>query len=606
VRYYAPGWSAKLDFERFIHRLDHDPIVGRDLAPGEVPTPDPEFNVIADDLNVGEDYAIRVEELDAKVQGRLMDHVTWRMNVWGQRKFGERQSNATAHCFNVLAPLPPGTNPNENACHVLSQRQEIDWVTVEFEPVVAAQFENVTVEYSRTMRSFGQDDEEVFRQYTRFGFQGGVPPTNGVLGPQYAYALVPENMTEIDRLKVKAQLTEENQFYGYLYLGDTENDFRDIERDFGGYDLRLINTSLDDTTLTGYVKMDEEETGLPPFVFDAPPFAPTPVPPNLPYDQLSLRNPVDRKRTRAGIKGSWQPFGDRGPRCSNYGLWDGTSLASGYEYYLLEREDVTFDTALGPFTQPDTTTHQIEFGPSTRWSRSLDTYVRYKVRFIDDPLVGVREFSGRFNTNQPEQVHMTEIGWNWMPASNFITNSQVTFINSWHESEFADFDENSFPIIFNVWYAPTHRLSLSSGYGFFSNYIDQDITLGFTIPSVDPLGLRTETTRWDYEGENHLVYFSANYAWTENVQLVGGLEWNHGSNTFDIPPSPHPGVDWTTVEQVADVIVETTRVTTGIDWQPYCDTNVFVRYILFDWDDISAGLYSGTAHMALAGATRTW
>ena len=66
-------------------------------------------NVITNDLNVGQDYAIRVEELDAKYHGKLMDNVTWRMDVWSQRKFGERQENATAHCFNFNAPRRPAT-----------------------------------------------------------------------------------------------------------------------------------------------------------------------------------------------------------------------------------------------------------------------------------------------------------------------------------------------------------------------------------------------------------------------------------------------------------------------------------------------------------------
>ena len=33
-----------------------------------------------------------------------------------------------------------------------------------------------------------------------------------------------------------------NKFYANLYLGDTKNEFRDMHRDFNGYDLRLINT----------------------------------------------------------------------------------------------------------------------------------------------------------------------------------------------------------------------------------------------------------------------------------------------------------------------------------------------------------------------------
>ena len=59
--------SAKIDFQRFIHRVDHDPVVGYDLAPGQVPPAIPAANVIADDLNVGEDYAIRVQELGCEI-----------------------------------------------------------------------------------------------------------------------------------------------------------------------------------------------------------------------------------------------------------------------------------------------------------------------------------------------------------------------------------------------------------------------------------------------------------------------------------------------------------------------------------------------------------
>ena len=90
------------------------------------------------------------------------------------------------------------------------------------------------------MRSFSQDDETVSRQYTRFNFNS--PAASGFLGPDYDYAIVPDNLTQIDRLKVGANLTEANQLYANLYVGDTKNEFRDTHRDMNGYDLRLINT----------------------------------------------------------------------------------------------------------------------------------------------------------------------------------------------------------------------------------------------------------------------------------------------------------------------------------------------------------------------------
>lgn len=596
IHYYGPEGKAKIDFQRFIHRLDHDPIQGFDLAPGQVPPATPAANVIADDLNVGEDYAIRIEELDSKFQGKITKDINWKMNVWSMRKFGERQQNATAHCFNVVAPAAAGATGN--TCHVLSQRQSIDWTTVEVQPGIEAKIDAVTVEYTHTLRTFGQDDQMIDRQYSRFNFN--LPAASGQLGPEYTYGLVPESTTNIDRLKIGAQITDENQLYANLYYGDTTNEFRELDRYYNGYDLRLTNTAIDDTRITGYASRYEENTSFPPVYLTGAPYSS----PNT-YDQDSVVHDIDYTRTRAGIKSSWQPYGDRGPRCTNYGLFEGTTLASGYEYYLLERDYATYDTALGPFTQLDTITNQVEFGPSTRWSRSFETFTRYRVKFIQDPLVGVREYNGRFNTNQPEQMHITDVGYTWSPTTNFMTTSQVSIVNSWNDSQYADFTENNYPMSFTAWWAPTCRLSFTGGYAYSSNWIDQDITLGFTTPDVAPPPVVTETTRWAYAGQNHLISFSAHYAWTDNVQLLGGYEYDRGTNTFVVPASP-AGADWSLLPSFADVIVETQRLTAGIDYQPMARTNLYFRYVFFDYNDISDNLYSGTSHMFLGGATRTW
>ena len=473
---------------------------------------------------------------------------------------------------------------------------------MEIQPAVEAEFENVTVEYSRTMRSFGQGDESVDRMYTRFGFS----PASGTLGPDYEYAIVPDNFTQIDRLKVGATLTDCNRFYGNLFYGDTKNEFRDTHRTFNGFDLRLMNTSFDNFDLTGYASRYAEDNELPTTFLTAPPLAPANT-----YDQTSLRHPLDYTRTRAGLKGKWEPFGDRGSCHPSYGFWDGTSLAAGYEYYLLERDFAIYNTTPvppGPFKQPDTITHQIEFGPTTRWSRRLETFTRYKVQFIHVPLIGVSEYSdedpdiqGAFNSNQPEQVHSVELGGTWTLADNLMATAQFNIVNSWQDSQYANFTENDYPMVFTVWYAPSPRLSLTSGYAYYSNWIDQDITLGANrgVPAD------TDTTRWNYAGENHLVSFNASYAWTECVQLVAGYEWDRGSNVFGLP-ALQDGADWSLLPSLSDVIVETNRVTAGVDWQPYKNMNLYLRYIYFDYNDISSGLDSGTTHMVLAGATRTW
>jgi hypothetical protein len=217
-------------------------------------------------------------------------------------------------------------------------------------------------------------------------------------------------------------------------------------------------------------------------------------------------------------------FGDRLPHHHAFGMglrWGGLSAICW---------NATSPSALlnpTAFEQPDTITHQIEFGPTTRWSRRLETFTRYKVQFIHVPLIGVSEYSeedvdiqGTFNSSLPEQVHSVELGGTWTLADNLLATAQFNIVNSWQDSQYANFTEDDYPMVFTVWYAPSPRLSLTSGYAYYSNWIDQDITLGANrgVPAD------TSTTRWNYAGENPVV--SASYAWSECVQLISGYEWD--------------------------------------------------------------------------------
>jgi hypothetical protein len=348
--------------------------------------------------------------------------------------------------------------------------------------------------------------------------------------------------------------------------------------------------------------MYDENNELPTEFFTTPPLgAAPPPPPGSPdaFEPVSLRHPVDYQRVRAGLKGNWRASSDP----TNGLRWIG-----GYEYFELNRDYAEYFTALDPvvpFVQPDTKSHLFEIGPDMRWSPTRTSYVRYKARFFEDPLIGVRENNGRFNSNQPEQDHRMEIGGTWTPAHNFMATAQVSIVNTWHYSEFANFNEDSYPFYLTLWHAPTERLSLTGGYAYFSNWIDQDITLGFTVPDVPVPPVRTETTRWDYRGENHLVSLGATYAWSESVSMRAGYEFNRGTNVFTVPGSP-AGADWSMLPSFADVIIETQRATLGADWQPYNNLTVFVRYVYYDWNDIGADLDNGTAHMGLAGASVIW
>ena len=67
--------------------------------------------VMKQDLNVGQDYAVRVQELKGSIKGIYDDgNIKVRLDIWGLKKEGTRQTNLTAMCYNRNvsgAALPP-------------------------------------------------------------------------------------------------------------------------------------------------------------------------------------------------------------------------------------------------------------------------------------------------------------------------------------------------------------------------------------------------------------------------------------------------------------------------------------------------------------------
>lgn len=567
--YFGHGVRAGVEFDQFLRRWDHDPLTGG--------LPTDTNQVVTEDVNAGEDYAIRVQELKANFRGKLGSNLKWKINLWGLHKFGERQATATAHCFNQNFG---GAGGSDNRCHVLSQRQRIDWLTMEIEPALEAQLGALNVEYSRTMRQFGQSDRLVERDYNHFGPFGG--SGGATFQTTFPYAIVPENTTQIDRLQINLPLTSCRQVYAYLYHGDTENEFRETHRRFQGFDVRLTDRSIENLDLSAYAKMNLARNELPPFLLPEE------------EDESDIRHPINYSQTIAGMTGRWRPFGC--DACS----WRGLSINARYEYLLLDRDFAEFESeAAGPFVQPTTISHRFEIGPSLRLSPTLSSYARYKARFNDDPLFGFTPSNGELNTNQPQQEHIVQVGGTWTPVPCFLASAQLGIEKRRHDAETVDFSEDNYPLVATLWYAPTRKLSLSGGYGHYSNWINQDITIGFRDPAS---AVPVETLGWNYGGRSQVLSLGGRYAYTQFVQFSGGFEWVRGSNVFSVPGSA-TGADWSLLPGLSNVIVETTRYRAGVDLLLRDGVSCYLRYNYFDYEDKSEPFGSGTAHFFLAGAT---
>lgn len=613
--FYSPLFSADLDYRRFIHRLGHKPLEGFNPTPITDPA-DPNYDsrtMWGEDLNVGDDYALRVQQLDIGFQGNLNENVRWRLNLWGMRKHGERQQNAMVHCYNAAATsgLP--------RCHNVSQSQRVDWLTMQVEPVIEARFDWLSVEYSRTMRTFQNNDELLISDNTAtFAFAPLAPADDPQL---VAYGIVPENYTEIDRIKTRLELTDVTELYTLGYYGNTHNRFRDTDRKFWGGDIRLTNRSFEDVTFVGYGKAHVQDHD----------FAPYPL--NDRYDPLLMRedattldagasHPVDRTYAAAGVKSRWTPFVHT---CD----WrQGLSLNAGYEWSQINRRFDVYELSAPAgtgtiFEQPNTETHMMMVGANQRWSRELTSFARYIWRDHSYPLVGITpgatfSVDASINSNLPEHEDLVELGSTWSPTDNFLLSASVWLESTYNRTEYVNFDEDRYPFTVSAWYAPSQQWSFSAGYYQFTNWINQDITLGGAAPVTvgGPHAGEQEvsssfTAPWRYGGQADVINLGGAYLVTPGMKLTGGFDYTRGRNRFAAPPTPDivvngvptPIQPYTDLPGYSEDNITTYRFTAGVDYELTRYLDSYLRYNYYDWDDLGNPWMAGTAHMVLAGVS---
>ena len=583
--FFQNGLFANADFEQFPHQLDHQPLAGGSRQSTN--------QVVSDDLNIGENYAMRVQQLKLAFGGPLTKNISWKLKFWALRKFGDRQANSVAHCFNVN--LVGGQA--DNRCHVVSQQQHIDWLTVEVEPGLVGKFDRMTVDYARTMRYFMPNDQVVVAPFTQFaGFGGGNSLTI------FPYAIVPSSMFQMDRLKLGADLTKTLRLYSYLYNGDMENLSRNTHNQFGGFDLRLIETIRSGMTATAYVKMTENRSQLPPYLL-----------PEERANPSGILQPVNYTGLWTGLDGQWFPFRDAPT------VWRGLSLRAGYEYHELSYGNATYPTEIAPgyvkpptitnavvtgpsFTQPTTRTNQVVFAQRMRWTSGVNTFARYQFTFTENPLYGLDPLNGALNTNMPTEEHLFEIGGSWSPLSNLLLSARAEMQTTWHLSRYANFAENNYPVLCTLWYAPTPKLSLSTGYSYFSNWVNQDVTLGFRDASEPPAG---ETLRFGYKGQTQVINFGGRYAWTQKLLLSGGIFFTDGLNAFSVPPS-QTGANWSSMPVYSNVATESIRYQGGLDYALTRRLSANFRVNVTNYLDKSQGVGTGTSYFFMLGLSGTF
>jgi hypothetical protein len=259
--YYGPDVEAKVDYDAFPHNLGHDPLSNMaTYKPGGAPIPSTLADTIfKEDYNPGVDYAIQVQEFKANLKGQVTENIRWRLDLFEMEKVGVRQENSIAPCYTIPghASVPPNTT---KVCHDCSNAQSIDWKTTEITPRLEGNWGALTIEYSHPLKIFNADDSTVTRDY--YGGSASALPLAAAGTPagtyQYDYAVVDDNITNIDQVKISLNFDDDNKFYALMLNGDTYNNSIGTNRYFNNVDVRWTNTSIENLTLCTFWKQFNE------------------------------------------------------------------------------------------------------------------------------------------------------------------------------------------------------------------------------------------------------------------------------------------------------------------------------------------------------------
>jgi predicted porin len=386
-----------------------------------------------------------------------------------------------------------------------------------------------------------------------------------------------------------------------------------MNRWFNDVDVRLTNTSIKNVSLTAYGTIyneDEQNPNVAAVEALNPETSPSTVP-------QALQQPIDYHKSTAGMRGTWRPWGcgyDQG----------GLAITGSYEYCDLDRTNAIYaiDPVIVPTPNPlyldesHTITDSFQIGPDYRWSSCFDTYLHYKFQYANQPLIGANRANQTasstvpayptpialdvFDTLLPQYDHIVELGFNWFPCDWFIFNACLGLERGDNHTQYANFDEENYPMTVNFWYAVSDRWSLSAGYSVYSNFVGQDISLADQTPYTGSASaLPPVTSKWNYGGQAHVVTVGSRYALTERMTLTGQFEWVRGNDLIYDSYSPATGQPG--LGTYSQVLNETTRVSLGADWKVRPRMVVYTRYELYNFNDVEPGYQTGLAQGILGG-----
>ena len=510
--------TLKTDYNRFIHRLDHDEL--ENLEAHVFSTTGAglfyDFNgdgtnnkndeiigsaaVYHSDYGAGDDYYLMRAEWknEAKLHIPQIPGLTIGFNHRFEERKGLEQARTMSKC---------------SACHVVADSKSIDEETNDYMPSVTLRTGPVVLNYTFMHREFDDQSEEMTNVYnalaaSHLGFTNRLQfdDRTGAL----PYSSTPDSEKDMHTFKARWNVNRHNTFTAAVVYSQITNTSVDDPYDplNGGYGDEIemesttmsakwhsrISSNLSLNVHGRYQTIDNDEVYID--VVDRTNGDGTTLGDGYAtstlgaeeglgtgYWDFTRRSGYDLDLTTLGFDVAWRPM-------------LGVTIRGGYEFHYEERDNAEYH-----HVPDDTTEHSFKLSGDWRVNRTLKLGLAYRLELVDDPYSleeavctpdgsygeyggppgSLYDYSRSYDpaiysqrvgsrSNQPNSAHEFRFKGSWMPTAILSAN----FNAKYRTAENDDIDGNEwqqdlFTGGVNVVLAPNDKVSFMTGYNYFND-----------------------------------------------------------------------------------------------------------------------------------------
>jgi len=529
---------------RFIHRLDHDPLTNVD------PDPEAQHEFPFVDSNPDDVYSTTRTEIINKTDLVIpsIPNLKIKSQVRYVHENGSQQARTSDHC---------------TVCHIEAQTQGIDQKTRDF--IIGAEYKTkgVAVSYSHLGRSFENKANPVYHEYTN-------PYGSLVFSGTQEFAHIPDSEKNADTLKAKVDAVKNASLFGSYTIAKVKNKNNNGDADIKNFLSRFRALLGKGFNLTLRYASNKYENNLDPdYPFDTD----TLVANHLSKDGYTLgadasyRIPKQKIHLRAGL--------------------DYNSLKRNYSWGI-DVEEEEKDLMDKYLQEMKTTTYRlgVTFYPSLK----IKGFLRYKGKSIENPLGvphsaeenPVDPTTERFMTNLYTDINLFSAGVSVIPANRFALTANY-FYNSGKNDQINS-SQKRHNIVFSLWYALTNKVAITAAYTYLDEKIVNSLIYGTQYEWQDQRFAR-EDKDVPYNKKVNVFLVALDCRPSDNFSIFGDFSVTAGKSDWVSTGIEGVEADTSGLADLSDQDIIHYRISAGANYFFMKNVSVFGKWKYEDYKD---------------------